>query len=101
MAEFPKPAVEAAPARSLEKLFIKEKSGISGDYLNEFALWMSYDLDTMDQSDEWVDWFMQDLVSANVLQRGYLLRTYQDRFPATKYADVINDQNREGGFVIG
>lgn len=92
----PKPAVEGASTQPLEKLFITEKSGISGDYLNEFGLWMSYDLDTMDQSHEWVDWLMEDLASANVLKRGYILKTYQEHFPATKYANVVNERNGEG-----
>lgn len=82
---FELPAIEPVPQ-------IKE-SGISADYINEFAainLGVSISKSNPNMSPE-----IMAIIKDKVHKFGKLMLTYEERFPHTKYSDVITEKNRE------
>ena len=68
-----------------------QESRLSGDYINEYAIWMSYDLEDADQAKDWTDWVIQD--AEGFMKRGYVLKKYEGRFPDTKFAGAVREDN--------
>ncbi len=66
-------------------LGVVQETGITGDYSNEFSSFL-----VMRPED-----FAEELRILPTEHGGKVLRHYQERFPAEKFADVVNDRNRE------
>ncbi|MBP6945650.1 hypothetical protein KBB85_06600, partial [Patescibacteria group bacterium] len=73
---------------------IDEVSGLSGDYSNEFNPFDAYNPDT--DPSECVTYFVEDATPQLRKNRDDLLvKKYEERYPPTRYAEVVTAKNQE------
>ncbi len=60
------------------------RTGISADYLNEILFWLAVKPKKVPEN-----------ISNLLRTYGVVMRRYEERFHAEKYADVVTDKNRE------
>jgi hypothetical protein len=81
---------EQPPVEQMPQL---RKSGISSDYINEFAaLKMGV---SISKSNPKMSREIMSIFREKVNETGKLILDYEERFPQTKFSDVITDKNRD------
>lgn len=77
--------------REAEQVPQLRKSGISSDYINEFAA-INMGVSMSKTSPEMASQIMQ-ILREKVTDTGKLIHSYEERFPTDKFSDVITEKN--------